>query len=171
MASVTISKGNPDIREFTGSTVDDLQQWIDMVNDEGAGLHIGNVSYEINDTVPVGNIISLPDSVVTGGSINIVVSRGKNIWLTEYKNPETSEIIATWDDMVINPGNYNEETVRGYCADAGVSFVVSYAKSTTIEPNHMISIKRSDNEPLCINSYIAEDVVIQIVICEEKVSE
>ena len=164
---LTVSKGNPNIYEFSGTTLVDLENWIRTMNESGANLSIGKVDYQNSDDVKVDEIIELPESITTGSSIDVLVSSGKNIWLEE-EYYDAVDGTFRWSDVL----GYTERSVRKLCELAGVTYEVVYEPSATVEPNFVISVKRDNNtNNVEAGYYISQSNVITVTICESKIEE
>ena len=164
--TVTLSLGTPSKDDFTGSTVDELRKWIDSVNKYGAGLSVGNVSYEIHETIPAGQIISM-SSFTTGSSINVVVSKGRNIFLQDIEGDNP----LAWADVLKEGAHYSEQQIRSLIeAQSPAITNVKYIYKTSDEyyTNEVISIVREDTkEQPQANTYLPQTVQITVVICEK----
>jgi len=164
---VTMSLGDPDISQ-AGTSFSSLQAWISDVNSKGAGVKLGSVTYEISDSVAMNDLLMCSNKVKCGGTINCVVSNGKNILLTPQ---DVSGSLLSWDDVVANPKAYTEAQVRELVQDNGVNYVISYTANDTVEVGHVIAIDRtslrSEDKELKSNSYIPECENIIIVICDK----
>lgn len=162
--TVTLSLGTPSKDDFTGTTVDELRKWIDSVNKYGAGLSVGNVTYEIHETIPAGQIISM-SSFTTGSSIKVTVSKGRNIFL---KDTET----LSWSSILADP-HYTEFEIRELIAaqDPAITNVkYEYDKSKIYEVGQVIDIKLKGDGVLEKDNYISQSSQIIITICEEKIN-
>ena len=159
--SVTISLGNISSSDFTGTTLDELNKWIEDVNRNGAGLSLGSRNYVNDDSVPANNIISI-SSVEVGSSINVNISEGKNIFLVDGTETSWSDACAEY--------NKTEAEVRKLCEDnSGLSCKFSYIKDETGIIGRVKSIKRGDtNEDPTAGSYISQIVNVNITVCESN---
>lgn len=172
--SVTISLGKVDLADFTGTTYEELNKWIDEVNKNGAGLANNVDTNKINsDTVPVGQLFNLQ---LSGSSITGNISKGRNILLKPkpiYDNSESglSAIVNwySWDELVTMTGDpyandkYTESVVREMCEyNEGLVCAISY--STGEDTGYVKTVKRSDDKDLKNDTYISQDQSINIVI-------
>ena len=150
-----ISKGDPDISEFYGNTLDELKAWVEKINIESARVTLNKATYEFSDVVPPGNIISLSKKVKTGGSIDVVISKGKNIYLDD----------PLWDTLRTDPRTLKEEDVRNLsAANPGISFVFRYEKNDSLENSVVLSASRSDGKQLENHTYLPQSESVIIVI-------
>ncbi len=143
-----ISLGQPDPGDI--DTLDALKEWISKVNDEGANLKLNKLTYELNEKVDAGKIISI-SSTDCNSKVDVVVSKGKNIY------------IENWPDV----SDYDEDTIRQLCEDIGANYHIEYQYSETVDCSMVISVKRSDDKELKSGSYIPESEEIIIVICDK----
>lgn len=155
---IKVSIGDP---VYLGcATLEELEKWVDEVNEKEAEIKISSVSYELNDTVAAGNIISIsPSTPKATSKIKVVVSSGKNIWLHDIDATEEGEALA-WDDAL----TYTEKQIRALCDGNGVTYKVEYVPSTPEKANKVASIKRSDGKELKAKTYIPQDVAIIVEI-------
>lgn len=152
--SVTISLGNIGKRDFTGTTLDDLKIWINEVNQDGADLHIGSFPEYNSDTFDVGEIFDISDFNV-GSTINGKKSIGRNILLKDGT--------INWNDLQ----GKNESEVRTLCTDEnndGVTCSFTYVKETGTGVGTVKEASRSDGEELKQNTYISQNITINIII-------
>ena len=150
-----ISKGDPDISEFYGSTLDELKAWVEKINVESARVTLNKATYEFSDVVPPGNIISLSKKVKTGGSIDVVISKGKNIYLDD----------PLWDTLRTDPHSLKEEDVRNLsAANPDINFVFRYEKNDSLENSVVLSASRSDGKQLESHTYLPQSESVIIVI-------
>lgn len=156
---LTISKGKLRPSTFTGTSKEELRNWIKDANQYGAELYLGNAHYEINDDVPAGQIISI---YFNGKQVEYIVSRGKNIYIEDKYSSDGYDALR-FEDVLTEP--YTEAKVRALCKAANVSCSISYV--TVPEPGKIgdvHSIKRSDGIELKAGTYITEDTPILIEI-------
>ncbi|MBQ5805370.1 MAG: PASTA domain-containing protein [Erysipelotrichaceae bacterium] len=150
-----ISKGDPDISEFYGTTLDELKAWVEKINIESARVTLNKPVYDFSDSVPAGNIISLSKKVKTGGSIDVVISKGKNVYLND----------ALWDTLRTDPHSLNEEDVRNLSnANPDINFVFRYEKNESLENSVVLSASRSDGKQLENHTYLPQSESVVVVI-------
>ncbi|MBR2533253.1 MAG: PASTA domain-containing protein [Erysipelotrichaceae bacterium] len=150
-----ISKGDPDISEFYGTTLDELKAWVEKINIESARVTLNKPVYDFSDSVPAGNIISLSKKVKTGGSIDVVISKGKNVYLND----------TLWDTLRTDPHSLNEEDVRNlFNANPDISFVFRYEKNESLENSVVLSASRSDGKQLENHTYLPQSESIVVVV-------
>lgn len=150
-----ISKGDPDISEFYGTTLDELKVWVEKINIESARVTLNKPVYDFSDSVPAGNIISLSKKVKTGGSIDVVISKGKNVYLND----------TLWDTLRTDPHSLNEEDVRNLSnANPDINFVFRYEKNESLENSVVLSASRSDGKQLENHTYLPQSESIVVVV-------
>lgn len=150
-----ISKGDPDISEFYGTTLDELKVWVEKINIESARVTLNKPVYDFSDSVPAGNIISFSKKVKTGGSIDVVISKGKNVYLND----------TLWDTLRTDPHSLNEEDVRNLSnANPDINFVFRYEKNESLENSVVLSASRSDGKQLENHTYLPQSESIVVVV-------
>lgn len=166
---VIISKGNPVIPDFTGKSFDDLRDWVNQANIESANLTLNSPTYDFSDIYKSGEIISHTSSVSVGGTINTVISKGRNILLKNYKESGKEEI--SWDELRDNSSKYTEEDIRKLCDYNELSIHVTYDENGGgIEDNgKVISASRSDGERIATNTYCPQSTTIIITVVDNPV--
>ena len=163
---VIVSKGNPDMKDFTGSTLEELRDWVSQINIESANVTLNEPTYEFHDTIPVGEIISLSSKVYTNGSIDVVISKGKNVLLNAYTAEDSTTY--NWNKLATGSG-YTEEIARKMCEAYKVTYEVEYVNDETITTNgEVVSATRSDGVALADNTYCPQSVVITIKVNDES---
>ena len=154
--TVVISLGKPDLSSATD--LSSLKSLVKELNKQGAGLSVGDISYENSDSVPVNGLITTYGNVNIGTTLKPVVSIGKNIWLTDDE-----ENNLHWANVL----EYNEEQIRQLCEFNKVNYEVKYEGSYTVEAHMVISVTRADNKEVTKDSYISESEKIIVVISNE----
>lgn len=171
---VGISLGKPKLDASTDITISSLQANIDTLNEKEAKLSINSsYTYEINENIAAGNIIRISNlsSMTVGTSLNLVISDGKNLLLTDYydTDKEDPDNSVTWYEVTLNPNDYTESDVNNLCsANDGINCNYSYQNSDSVDNSHIISISRSDAKPLKNGEYIKQSVSINIIICDKN---
>ena len=155
--TVIISKGNPKIPDFTGKTFDELRDWVNQANIESAALTLNNPTYDFSDIYESGEIISHTSSVAVGGTVNVVVSKGRNILLTD--NSDTN-----WDDL--NSGTYTETQVRKLCEDNHLTCDVTYVADPNMANGLVKSAERSDGLQIKKSTYCPQSTIINITVVD-----
>lgn len=132
---------------------------------EGAGISL-NKTFEFSDTIPVNYIISHDTRVMVGGVLNICISRGKNILLTDLDN------FITWSELVngiktkteIIDDRVTEEEARAMLDkykenEKTVNYHVEYVNSedSEIDTGDVIKSERSDGIELNAGTYMPQD--------------
>ena len=163
---LTVSLGN-EIDFSAYGSLEAIKNYLEEVNNEGASITL-NVTKDFSETIPVGGIISSSGKVKVGNTLNVVVSRGKNILLKDLYDGTT--LVASWDDVAANPTNYNEDTVKALCADNELGNIkIIYINSDLTSTNGVVvEIKRSDDIALQTSTYCPQDVEIIITVNDES---
>ena len=170
--TLNVSLGQPDLSGFSGS-LDDLYALIDEMNAQGANIGVGNITYQINEAINPNQVIGLNEHPNIGGTVDVVVSKGQNIWLTNGEEEESasgSGYIVTWENLAAYPNMFNEQDVRSLLSvNPAVHYEFSYQHGTEgMEDGMIISVSRSDGYSLRANSYIPENVTVRIVVCDNN---
>ena len=184
--SVTISLGKISLDGFTGTTLNDLNKWVEQVNKDGAGLSVEVDQNKVNsDTVAVNGLFNLK---LDGSIIRGNISKGRNILLdntTEkitihyytdnQDTPDVDESLSGGYDAITNSpinwenaNEYKEYQIRLLCeANDGLVCNFAYEKGAG-EIGKVIRIKRSDRDVYGVQSgeYISQDQYIEIIINE-----
>lgn len=162
-----VSMGDP---EFSGaSTLEELKKWIDTVNEKEAEISISSVDYQLNDSVPAGNIISISPTPRACSSLHVIISSGKNIWLSDVPNDEGEGFKITWAEAAIS-GILDEKQIRELCEYNKVNYKVTYV-SSDVKANHVVSVTRDGGKPVSKDTYISEAEVINVVISTGEYKE
>lgn len=163
--ALTLSLGN-EVDFSNYGTLEGIKNYVDEVNKLGANIKL-NVSKDFYESIPVGGIISNTGKVKVSGTLNVVVSRGKNVLLKDLYDGTT--LIASFDDVVANPTNYNEDIVKELCIANDLTYKITYINSDLTNTNGVVvGIKRSDNVTLQSGTYCPQDVEIIINVNDES---
>ncbi len=156
---VGISLGNT--VDFSGAyDIDSLNSLWEDANSKGANIKM-NMSKDFSDDVPVGGIITHDKKVKVGGTLNVLISRGKNILLQDDS--------ASWNILRDNPLAYMEDDIRSLCTANGATCIFKYENSDkTTENGRVVEAYRSDKETLATGTYCPQDITITIVINDES---
>ena len=171
---VGISLGKPKLTATSDITVSELQANIDTLNEKEAKLSINSsYTYEINESIPAGSIIRISNlsSMTVGTSLNLVISKGKNIRLygSSYNDTTANTSGITWDDIIINGINATtEDQIRALAVANKVSYNITYASSSTGTIGTVLSVTIGDAGSPVGGSYITELDTIEIVICDSN---
>lgn len=162
---IKVSIGDPVYPGCT--TLDELEKWVDEVNEKEAEIKISSVSYELSDTVTAGNIISInPSTPGATSHIKVVISSGKNIWLQDMPaDVESGAEGVKWSEI---SDKTTEDQIRALCEFNKVNYKVSYKSDDEVEANHVISVTRDGGKTVSANTYISEAEVINVVISTGK---
>ena len=163
---ITYSLGN-EVDFSAYGTLEAIKDFVDEINGQGAKITL-NVTKDFSETVFVGDIISATRKVKVGSTLNVVVSRGKNILLKDLYDGTT--LVASWNDVVANPTNYDEATIKELCEENGLSnHRIIYINSDLTTTNGVVvDIKRSDDIALQTDTYCPQDVEIIITVNDES---
>lgn len=138
-------------------TYDEYLDEVCLANLYKANLRLNPAQKEFSDDVPVGQLISYPDSTTIGSTLNVVESRGRNRWVCDYVDSTFGYL--SWNDIAL--GNYTEDMARAMCSQVG-NYKFEYASGTA---NRVIGIKRSDTGyPVTNNTYVPDDCTVIITI-------
>ena len=172
LIELTLSLGNiVDVpANFVGTEYHDrggLHDWKDEQNDLGADISVNRIK-EFSDDIPVNKIVRYDNGVYVGGTLNVYISRGRNILLEDPKDLYRKDSITplTWSDF------YNcdlmEEEARALCDWAGITYDVSYSYASGKLNGEMISVRRWDDKPIKAGTYLPEDIIVYITICDDS---
>lgn len=145
----------------TTNGVEGLHEAKDAANEKGADIS-SSKTYEFDDVVPAGYVIKNTAEVEVGGTMYVVISRGKNIWLEDltYKDDEGVEHTLYWNHMV----GLSEEEARKLCGD-DVNFEIVYINNGDASTNgKVVNAYRGDGVSLTSGTYLPQDVVLTILI-------
>ena len=95
--------------------------------------------------------------VEVGGTVNIVISKGKNVLLKDLTDP-----VLMWSDIY----TYDEYQIRQLLEANEANFKVSYEKNDSVAVGHLIRISRGDGEELKAGVYLPQDVAVTVVISD-----
>ncbi|MBR5341408.1 MAG: PASTA domain-containing protein [Erysipelotrichaceae bacterium] len=137
-----------------------LHDWKDKQNEMGADIKV-NRTYEFSDRYPAEVIIRHDNAVEVGGTLNVVVSKGKNILLEDGK-----EVVLTWADLAA--GNATEETARALCEENDVNYEIVYSYKVGKNNGDVISAIRKDGEVLVAKTYLPQDVKVVITVSDDS---
>ena len=173
LIELTMSLGNiVDIPgNFIGGEYHDrggLHDWKDQQNELGADITVNRI-YEFSDDIPVNKIIRYDNGVYVGSSMNVWISKGRNILLEDPKDlfkKEDGVTPVTWADL------YNcklvEDDARALCDWANITYEVSYAYAPGKANGEMISVRRWDDKPIAAGTYLPESITVYITICDDS---
>ena len=163
---LAVSLGN-EIDFSPYGTLESIKNYLEEVNGQNANI-ILNVNKDFSENIPVGGIISSVGKVKVGSTLNVIVSRGKNILLKDLYDGTT--LVASWDDVVANPTNYTEDTVKALCAENELdNLKIVYINSDLTTTNGVVvDIKRNDGVILKTGTYCPQDVEIIITVNDES---
>lgn len=168
LIELTLSLGNiVDVpATFVGTQYHDrggLHDWKDEQNAIGADIKVNRIK-EFSDDHPVNTIVRYDSGVYVGGTLNCYISRGRNILLEDYKKEDGSEL--KWIDL------YNcdltEEEARELCDSQKINYEISYSYQEGKENGDTISVRRWDDKPIRAGTYLPEDIIVYIVICDDS---
>ena len=173
LIELTMSLGN--IVEIPGSFIGGeyhdrggLHDWKDQQNLLGADISVNRI-YEFSDDIPVDRIIRYDNAVYVGSTMNVWISKGRNILLEDPKNlyrKADGITLITWADLAAC--NLVEDDARALCDWAGITYEVSYAYASGKANGEMISVRRWDNKPIQAGTYLPESITVYITICDDS---
>ena len=157
---VTVSLGNT--VDFAGAyDLDSINAILDEANSKGANIKL-KINKEFSDYYDVGAVITSDKKVNVGGTLNVTISRGRNILLQD-------DSASSWNILRDNPLAYMEDDIRSLCTANGATCVFKYENSDkTTENGRVVEAYRSDKETLATGTYCPQDVTITIVINDES---
>ena len=168
MIELTMSLGN--IVDLPGSFVGQeyhaaggLHDWKDKQNELGANITINRIK-EFSDEYPAETIIRHENAVYVGGILNVYVSRGRNILLEDLEREDGS--ILKWTDL--EAGVLNEDEARELCDSQKVTYEIDYSYKAGKNNGDVISARRWDNKPIKAGTYLPEDIVVYITVCDDS---
>jgi beta-lactam-binding protein with PASTA domain len=172
LIELTMSLGNiVDVPDgFVGSEYHDrhgLHDWKDEQNELGANITVNRID-EFSDDVPYDKIIRYDNGVYVGGTLNVWISKGRNILL---KNPDDLKdkdgALITWERLA--SCDLVEEDARALCDWAGVTNLeITYAYQPGKKNGELISVRRWDNKTIKSETYLPEDIILYITICDDS---
>ena len=167
VVELTMSLGNivevPD--GFQGKEYHDrgsLHDWKDAQNELGANINVNRIK-DFSDDYPVNTIFKYDSGVYVGGTLNVYISRGKNILLQDLT---TEDKILRWSDL--QSGKLTEEEARILCDRFNVTYEISYDYKEGKENGEVISARRWDNKNINAGTYLPEDITLYIVVCDDS---
>ncbi len=165
VVELTMSLGNiVDLeRSYVGEeyhATNGLHDWKEKQNDLGADISV-NRTRDFSDVWPPGVIIRHDNSVYVGGTLNCVISRGKNILLRDGD--------VTWADLAAGNG-VTEDEARKLCEEQGVNYAVEYVnKAGSGKQNgDVLYAQRWDKEKIVAGTYLPQDIVLTIYVYDDN---
>ena len=172
LIELTMSLGNiVDVpASFVGTEYHDrngLHDWKDEQNDLGADIEVKRIK-EFSDDIPVNKIVRYDNAVYVGGTLNVYISRGRNILLEDPKDLYRKDGITplTWADL--QNCSLTEEEARALCDWAGITYEVSYSYMAGKQNGEMISVERWDGKTIKAGTYLPEDIIVYITISDDS---
>ena len=168
LIELTVSLGNiVDVPAgFEGSEYHDrngLHDWKDAQNELGAGITVNQIK-EFSDDYPVNTIVRYDNGIYVGGTLNVYISRGRNILLEDYTNPDGK--LLKWTDL--EAGNLTEDEARELCDALKINYEISYTYKAGKNNGEVISARRWDNKPIKAGTYLPEDIVVYITVSDDS---
>ena len=160
--SIAVSLGKPDLSSAT--TLSELNRLVEEYNKKGADLRIAEGESQNSDDIPVGELITKFGVEKCGKTLNVVVSKGRNIWvLDSYPSEEPK---YAWKTALNDSIEGTEDYVRKLCDLSGLSYNVVYGNHDTVPAHSVVSITYKNGEPIDVNGgyYISESEVITVLI-------
>ncbi|MBQ3295754.1 MAG: PASTA domain-containing protein [Erysipelotrichaceae bacterium] len=171
---VTVSLGNVvDFGDHTGEPYHggsgSLHEMKDRALEKGAGFGLAK-SFEFSDTIPAGYVIYNDVRVNVGGTLTVIVSRGKNILLENVDNMDWQKFANGMKD---DTSRLTEEDARrlldeykkSFYGEKVINYSVEYVSNgdAGIEIGEVISAKRTDGE-LMPNTYLPQDESVIVYV-------
>ena len=172
LIELTLSLGNivdvPD--NFIGTEYHDrhgLHDWKDEQNELGADITVNRIG-EFSDDVPANCIIRYDNGVYVGGTLNVYISKGRNILLEDPKDLYDADgKLITWDRLA--NCDLTEEDARALCDWAKLTNVdISYSYKAGKANGELISVRRWDNKPIKAGTYLPENIILYITVCDDS---
>ena len=138
--------------------VDGLHEKKDLENEKGADIDTKK-DYKYDDNVPLGYVIYNDREVEVGGTLNVTISRGRNILLKDTDDLKWSELYT-----------YDEYKVRQLLDANDLTYTVDYKPDSDKPSGYIHSISRADGGDLIAGVYCPQDVTITVEI-SSKISE
>ncbi len=142
---------------YAGQTYHDfggLHDWKDKQNELGANITIER-SFEFSDTVPAKAIIRHDMAVEVGGTLHVVVSKGRNVLLKDGE--------VTWADLA-SGNNVTEEQARKLCDDNEVTYEIKYMYDGSRPNGNVVYAERWDNLTIKAGTYLPQDIILYVYI-------
>ncbi len=172
---VTISKGN--IVELESSYVGQeyhdyggLHDWKDKQNEIGADITIDKI-FEFSDTVPAKQIIRHDMAVEVGGTLHVVVSKGRNVLLRDIDYvdetlPPEEQVTKRLEWSKLAKGNdITEEEARKLCEANNIyNFEIRYSYDSSRENGYVIYARRWDDLTIKAGTYLPQDIILYIYV-------
>ena len=146
-----------------------LHDWKDEQNALGADISVNRIR-DFSDDIPAGAIIRYDNGVYVGGTLNVWISRGRNILLEDYDYDDGNSIkTLKWTDLAA--GLLTEEEARILCDQAKVTYEVEYEYREGKNNGDVISARRWDDKPIQAGTYLPEDIILYISVCDDAYKE
>ncbi|MBQ6493099.1 MAG: PASTA domain-containing protein [Erysipelotrichaceae bacterium] len=148
----------------TVNGVEGLHEFKDAQNDKGADISTSK-SHEFDDVVPAGYVISNDREVEVGGTLHVVISKGKNILLEDLPITDADGNVTEtlrWSDLASGASGMNEEKARKLCGE-DVNFIIDYVNNGGTNGQVVYAV-RSDGGALAAGVYLPQDVTVTIII-------
>ena len=157
---IGISLGNEiDLTPYQ-SDIKTLEAFINEVNNDGAKISL-KINKDFSDYISVNGVISCDDKVKVGKTVNVVISKGRNILLND----------EAWNNLRTDPNSFNEESVRTLLSGTDLNYRFVYQNSGSeglISNGTVLSAYRDDGIELKTNTYCPQDTTIIVVINDES---
>ena len=144
-----------------------LHDWKDEQNELGADITVNRIG-EFSDDVPVNCIIRYDNGVYVGGTLNVYISKGRNILLEDPKDLYDADgNLITWERLA--NCDLTEDDARALCDFAKLTNVeISYAYKEGKANGDVISVRRWDNKPIKAGTYLPENIILYITVCDDS---
>jgi len=141
--------------------VEGLHEYKDAQNEKGADITTSKTT-AFDDVVPAGYVIKNDLEVEVGGTLYIVISRGKNVWLEDvtYTDDEGNVHELKWSNII----GMSEEEARKLCGE-DVNFEIVYINNGDPNTNgKVVNAYRADGVSLSAKTYLPQDVLLTILV-------
>jgi beta-lactam-binding protein with PASTA domain len=148
LVTLSVSKGQPDISTFFGTSLSDLTKWVAEQNVMKANLSGPTVTYQFGERGTAGKIIEITSTNLSIGSeVKVVVSKGLNIYI----------------DPTYFSAATDESGARAMCTSLGLNCIFDYRQGSG-PISSVYSMKLDDGTDLKGNSYVLETRKVYIWI-------
>jgi len=148
LVTLMVSKGQPDISTFFGTSLNELNKWVSEQNALKANLSGPTVTYQYGERGTAGRIIEITSTNLSIGSeVKVIVSKGLNIYI----------------DPVLFSAATDESGARAMCSSLGLTCVFDYRQGSG-PISSVYSMKFEDGTDLKGNTYVLETRKVYISI-------
>ncbi len=133
------------VQSFVGKTEPDVREWITPYNEKGASLKV-NTTYT-SSTQPAGTILSqdkIDYTMIITDTLNLVVSKGKIVYVPNFYGMTREEAIALCDQLNIVPVFVEAASTA---VGTGVVYGQALAQGTEIAEETTITLTYNPGQP------------------------